>query len=141
MLVVHTSAALAVGGQAALDALVAKVMSDLSAATIDSDVVQVGFSNVRPIGQPNALVSYNENPTQTDEYTRWIGHRAWVRSAAEVAALRNTYEADVVVMLVGDHVNTCGVAYNQSPGAASTPCSNRESPAAPARPSPSWRLP
>lgn len=115
VLVVYTANALtAAGGQAGIDAMIQQSISDLTQSFINSDVVSINPVLVTPGGSPGVQVVYDESPTISDIATRWYAHRTFARTDATIQGLRNAYQADLVVMLVGD-TGTCGVAYTQRP--------------------------
>lgn len=129
VLVVHTAAALAGVGndQAQLNATIAEAFQQSESSFATSGVNTLKVRNVLA-GSANLseFVDYDEdsgwvcgggtNATQC----RWIGHRVWLRTDATVQALRNSYGADIVVMLVGDS-GLGGVAYTQRPDCGSLP--------------------
>jgi hypothetical protein len=116
LLVVHTpNAVVAAGSQADFDAKVANSIADLQIALANSSVIQTSIAHVTPGGAMSMEVNYDESPTITNVAGRWYTHRAWARESLDVRALRDAYEADVVVMMVGD-VGTCGIAYIQQAG-------------------------
>lgn len=119
-LVVHTPAALAaVGGDpATLNALVAEAFLQLDSAMEVSGMTSTGVRNVLATQANLSIeVPYNEVPGNScvgssTTTCRWVGHRIWLRTDSSVAALRNTWSADIVVMIVADQA-TAGVAYTQ----------------------------
>jgi len=120
ILVVHTPAALAqAGSMADLNARVAESFVQVENALVTSGMDSVRVRNVITGGDLSLEVPYNEVPGNTCtgpdvNVCRWVGHRIWVRTDATVAAQRDAYGADLVVMLVADQVGPVGVAYVQN---------------------------
>lgn len=123
VLIVHTPAALAeatIGGDVAnMNARVAESFLQIESALAPSGMDSVRVRNVLSSGNLSVEVPYNEVPGNSCTGTnvnvcRWIGHRIWLRTDATVAALRDTYGADLVVMLVGDQAGVTGIAYVQN---------------------------
>lgn len=109
VLVVHTPAALAnVGSVADMNARVAESFVQMESALSTSGMDTVRVRNVLSGGNLSIEVPYNEIPGNscapgTDaNICRWVGHRIWSRTSSTVSALRNTYGADLVVMMVAD---------------------------------------
>jgi hypothetical protein len=128
ILVLHTPDALAALGndQAQLDATVAEAFQQLSQSFENSGISTVRVRNVLAAG-PNLSesINYNENSGWTCAGTsvatcRWIGHRVWLRTDSTVQALRNSYGADIVVMIVADSAFG-GLAYTQRPNCGNFP--------------------
>jgi len=126
-LVVHTPAALAaVGGDpATLNALVAEAFVQSESAMEVSGMTSTRVRNVLA-SQANLSIEvpYGETPGNncTGPSTincRWHGHRIWLRTDSGVSALRNTWGADIVVMIVADQ-GMAGIAYTQRTNCGST---------------------
>lgn len=114
VLVVHTGAALTeLGATGVVDRVEASIAS-LQTTLTKSDIIQTQVDLVRVGGNASTLVSYDQSPTTTNPTERILKHRAWVRTSSAVAALRNTHQADLVVMLVVEP-EIGGVAYIQRP--------------------------
>ena len=123
VLVVHTPGALAhssIGGNVEdLNSRIAQSFVQVESALATSGMDTVRVRNVLTGSDLSIEIPYNEVPGNTcDEGTfaplcRWVGHRIWLRTSTEVAALRNIHGADLVVMLVGDQFYG-GIAYVQN---------------------------
>jgi len=122
-LVVHTPAALAAfgGDRSALNAQIAEAFVQSDSAMGSSGMESTRLLNILA-GQADLSVEvpYNEVPGNTcvgtnTTFCRWVGHRIWLRTDSTVAALRNSYSADLVVMIVGDQQGLAGIAYTQRP--------------------------
>ena len=121
VLVVHTPDALALtdigGDMAVLNSRVAEAFLQTDTAMTNSGMTTVKMRNVLSGGDLSIEVPYNEVPGNTCvgtnvDFCRWIGHRIWART--NLGALRDAYNADLVVMLVEDHVWAAGISYVQS---------------------------
>lgn len=116
VLVVHTAAAAAKAldeGKVLAD-IVDKAILDTNTAFLNSGIVQVRLRHLQPGGARSLLVNYNESPGIADDTHRFYAHRAWMRTSAQIAALRNTHQADLVAMILADE-DIGGVAYIQRP--------------------------
>ncbi len=131
VLVVHTPEAVTATGQppspqdpdgepgtlAKVHALVTDSITHMNQSLLNSNVVSFQLRNVMPNGQASIETSAYVGE-QNDCYGAGICsaidefsyHRRWAR--ANLGALRNTYAADLVVLVVGDSA-LCGVAYTQ----------------------------
>lgn len=123
VLVLHTANAdLQAGGQLPMGDLIRGSLADLDIALDNSQGYRVHINHVMvdsPEGpRESAFVTYGESPGITRTDLRWYAHRRWARTDPEAVNLRNLYQADLVVMLVGD-TGTCGVAYTQRPDCGS----------------------
>ena len=123
IVVLHTTnAELQAGGQGPMDDYIRGSFADLELALGNSQAGRVRINHVlvnAPNGQRESeWVGYDENPGITNITQRWLAHRRWARTDPTAVAIRNFYQADLVVMLVGD-TGTCGVAYSQRPDCGS----------------------
>lgn len=125
VVVIHTANAVAVAGsEAAMNDLITGSVVSMQAALANSQAYRVNVNHVLvngPLGpQPSELVGYNESPGIANNIQRWYAHRVWARTDPTAIAIRDAYQADMLVMVVGD-AGFCGVAYTQRPdcGAAS----------------------
>ncbi|MBI2398358.1 MAG: hypothetical protein HYV17_11220 [Xanthomonadales bacterium] len=120
ILVVHTPAAFASLGndQAQLNAVGSEAFQQSEQSFSNAGVNTLRVRNVlagnASLSEP---VDYDEDSGWTCAGSnavtcRWVGHRVWLRTDATVQSLRNTYGADLVVMLVADN-GTGGLAYTQ----------------------------
>jgi hypothetical protein len=123
VLVLHTPSALAqasIGGdRSVLNSRVSESFLQVESAMATSGMNTVRMRNVLTSGDLSVEVSYNEVPGNTcaganADICRWVGHRMWLK--ANAGTLRNTYGADLVVMLVADQAGVVGVAYVQNLG-------------------------
>lgn len=126
VLVVHTSGAVtAAETRAQLNAIIAESFSQANTVLSNSGIVSFSLRNVLAGQQDLSVeVSYNENgaPPPGCEIAvvgtgacRWIAHRFWLRTSAAVQSLRNSFNADLVMMYVGDEADASGSAYVQRP--------------------------
>lgn len=129
ILVVHTAAALTqAGSQAQLNAIVSESFNQSNLIISNSGIVSYRFDNVASGINLSTQVSYNEqnnqscDPIISIDICRYFGHRVWLRTDPTVVTLRNTNNADMVVMLVA-HVSqdVAGIAYPQNPDCANEP--------------------
>lgn len=125
VVVMHTANAIAVAGsEGAMNDLITGSIVAMQTALGNSQAYRVAINHVLvngPLGpQPSEPVGYNESPNIASNVQRWYAHRVWARTDPTAVAIRDAYEADLVVMVVGD-AGFCGVAYTQRPdcGAAS----------------------
>jgi hypothetical protein len=117
VLVVHTANAMTLVGQTGMSELMQGGIDDMQIALENSQLGHVRLRNVMPNGQISVPVGYTEPFTSSNPQVRFINHRSWARTSNEVASLRNSYQADLVVMAVADG-GFCGIAYTQRPHCA-----------------------
>lgn len=115
VLVLHTLNALnVVGSQEALDALILGSFTNMQTALDNSQAFRVRINHALGNGLVSQFVGYDESPAVIDNIQRWYAHRRWVRTDPAAVAARNAFQADLVVLAVGDAA-FCGVAYTQRP--------------------------
>lgn len=120
VLVVHTPAALTLAGSVAdMNARVAESFLQIDEAMRTSGMSGVKVRNVLSGSDLSALVSYSEVPSHTCAgpepiSCKWVGHRVWLRTSSQVAALRDAHGADLVVLLIADEIGSVGIAYAQN---------------------------
>lgn len=132
ILVVHTALARnQVGGtQADVNAVVAASFGQSNQVIDNSGITSYEYRNVLFNTQGNPLsieIGYNEQnafandpdclalPGFTVDICRYVGHRRFLRTDAQVQNLRNNNDADLVIMLVADDAGATGLAYTQRP--------------------------
>jgi hypothetical protein len=114
ILIVHTAQAMALVGPTGMAEFMGASLADMQIALNQSQLGHVQVRNVMPNGQVSVPVGYVEPPVGDDHEDRFRAHRRWARTSAEVAALRDAHQADIVVMAVADD-GFCGIAYTQRP--------------------------
>lgn len=77
----------------------------------NSGMTTVSLRNVLSGSNAGILVPYDENPGIQNATQRWIAHVLWVKD--NTAVLRNTYQADVVSMVVFDPLGSGGRGFIQ----------------------------
>jgi hypothetical protein len=126
VLIVHTQGAIAAAEtREQLNAIIAESFNQANTVLSNSGIVSFSLRNVLAGQQDLSVeVSYNENGTPPPACEiaivgagacRWIAHRFWLRTSAAVQSLRNSFNADLVVMYVGDEADASGSAYVQRP--------------------------
>jgi hypothetical protein len=126
VLVLHTPNVLQLPGvdQTQLNLRIAESFDQLNGAVLDSGIVSVRMRNVAASGNLSTEIAYNEQsgltcpppPTgPSAALCNHMGHRLFVRNSGFAQALRNSTQADLVVMVVADVSAACGVAYTQRP--------------------------
>lgn len=111
------------GGQAGIDAMIQASIADMNQALENSDTTSIRIANVRPNSTPGIEFNYNEQSNPVGcigpaAQCNFIYHRKYIRTNATVNSLRDTNQADLVVLFVADTA-LCGVAYTQRPGCGS----------------------
>jgi hypothetical protein len=132
ILVVHTPAAIALKPRPAptpedpnphplkaWNAFIRGSVQDMSDSLSNSQAVRVALDLIEPSGAVSLETAAVEvdpmiMPVSDD---RFLNYRQGLRLNGTIALLRDQYNADVVVMVVGD-TGSCGIAYTQRPNCA-----------------------